>query len=216
MMNVQPGVNVQLKTTSAASETTDTAKLTNLSEARQVVYLAMDYILNNKRVDLEELSHRIERSYSTIEESQKEYFMGFYTSLLNMIRAKHLSEMDINEAKRCIEKSKYTLPILNFVKEQPGITHNDLSNALGIKINQLSNLMPVLRVDQLISEAKEGREKHYFITQKGLRVLKNHSIEQVSIDVSRIIFFDDPFQPETFHDVFGFKGWTREGIAKTR
>jgi predicted transcriptional regulator len=208
--------NVTVNMPKTASKSTDPSMTPYVSEGRQIALMAMEYVLNNKPLDLEELSHRIEQFYSTIDEDRKNYFMGFYSSLLNMIRAKHLTEMDRTEAKRCVEKSKYVIPILNALKERPGITHGELSVVLGIKINQLSNLMPAMRVDQLVSEAKEGREKHYFITQKGLRVMKNHSIDHVSIDVSRIMLFDDPFQPETFQDIFHYNTSKWKGVPNTR
>ena len=101
-------------------------------------------------------------------------------SMLNdVIHKRNIKEAEENN-RELFDKN---LLIFLSIYDEPGITHRDLANKSGKSASGLTNFINKVRPFGYIIQSSLGRNKHYYLTEKGNILLKN---KKKALDISEI------------------------------
>ena len=79
------------------------------------------------------------------------------------------------EQYRLAEPARLSGLLLKHIKQQPGITPSELGDALGKKLNQISNELKRLREEGLVHQVPQGAKRQYFLTTAARTLLEGQS-----------------------------------------
>ena len=68
-----------------------------------------------------------------------------------------------------LAKSKHSIEIVSILNDEETLTHNELAKRLGIKKNNLSNVMSKIGLFNIIFARRIGRNVYYSLNAKGQR-----------------------------------------------
>ncbi len=113
-------------------------------------------------------------SYRNLDEFSKEnvFLLGSIWGAMKVEERKRERREEASDLERLIRKYHNYFWLLRAMEQEPGINHRDLAGRGKKKPSELSQLIARLEPDGLFTHNRIGREKYYYIQERGRKVCK--------------------------------------------
>ncbi len=120
------------------------------------------------------------RKYNQIQNPKIIYQMGQLLAYVNMISDSVQDEEEELSLEDCANRWKNRYPVFKAVYYERGITHKKLAQLSGLSPSSLSQFLSKIRSEKVFLSRTMGREKHYYLTEKGEKIYHLLSEKQLS------------------------------------
>ena len=168
----------------------DREKVENFLE--QIILLLDENIIEDLPDDYKKLYSQINEQWYykkfdqiSLEES---FLLGGVWAAQELVEKKYQMQKENRTLEKLKSKYMRFQPIFRTVIENPGVQHKDLARMVEKSTSELSQIMAKIDGDNLIVYSRAGREKHYYISDKGKRLCDQIQQEKVRNNLMTNLF----------------------------